>query len=472
MKQKKQNPKLGLFLLFFPVLLAMLLIISGPGSGASELSGSICSLELKIEVDPAEHIFGTPFSVTVTGLRAGEKATITARSVDASNVIWESKTTFLADSDGSIHTDRHIPLSGDYAVANSLGLLWSMKSINPKGNRVRPYSHDEVNGLTVYFSVSDPEGRETAVRMRRYYQMPGKKLIRVPLEQDGMYGYLYSPASEGPHPGLIILGGSNGGLYEWLAQAFASHGFATLTLAYFGYRDLPQELVEIPLEYVHKAAVWMKNQKMVKKERLGVVGGSKGGELALLLGTVYNDFKAIVAWVPSGYVWQGISYDLTNIKSSWTLAGKGFPYIAGEFTMEDLARYEKGELDSMLDYHFNALDQSDEAAIEQATIPVEKIKAPILLVSGTDDQTWPSSLFSDAIMQRLEEHCYPYEYKHIRYEGAGHMIFLPYFITANNRYMNGGNPKDDALGSVASWQETIAFLHRNLESSKGSDRDN
>ena len=184
--------------------------------------------------------------------------------------------------------------------------------------------------------------------------------------------------------------------------------------------------------------------------------------MTLLLGTVFDDFKAIVAWVPSGYVWQGISYDLTNIKSSWTLRGKGIPYIAGEFTTEDLARYEKGAMDSMLDYHFKALDQADEATRENATIPVETIEAPILLVSGTDDQTWPSSMFSDAIMHRLEKNRHPYEHKHIRYDGAGHMIFLPYLITGQNRYMNGGNPKDDAMGSIISWQETIAFLRRHL----------
>lgn len=463
MKNKKQKTKFQHVFVILAVILAMRSFISGRDKDSVESPGSISSAGLKITVDPADHIFGTPFTVTVSGLKAGEEATVIARSVDAAGVTWESKTTFQTDSEGSIHADRQAPLSGDYAVANPLGLLWSMKPLDPKNNRVRPYIHDEVNGLTVQFIVSDSSGRKAAARLRRYYQMPGEKLIRVPLEQDGMYGFLYAPASEGPHPGVIILGGSNGGLYEWLAQAFGSHGFATLTLAYFGYRDLPRELVEIPLEYVHKAASWMKGQKMVKKDRLGVVGGSKGAEMALLFGTVYDDFKAIVAWVPSGYVWQGISHDLTNIKSSWTLGGKGIPYIAGEFTVEDLARYKKGEMDSMLDYHFNALNQADEAAREKATIPVERIEAPILLVSGTDDQTWPSSWFSDAVMQRLEKNRHPFEYKHIRYEGAGHMIFLPYLITGQNRYMNGGNPKDDALGSIVSWQETIAFLQRHLK---------
>ena len=61
--------------------------------------------------------------------------------------------------------------------------------------------------------------------------MPDKGLVRVPYERDGLYGFLYHPVQGGPFPGVVILGGSNGGLYEWLAQAFASNGFAALTVA-------------------------------------------------------------------------------------------------------------------------------------------------------------------------------------------------------------------------------------------------
>jgi len=449
------------------LVLSVLILLTLPASsestfGTSDSPDKKPDSDLEITIDPAEHIFGTLFKVSVSGLKPGSEATILARSKDASQVTWESRTTFSADEKGNIVVDQQIPLSGEYAVANSLGLLWSMKPVDAKSGHVRPYVQDEVNGMTVDFTVSDSEEREANARLRRYYQMPGEELIRVPLEQDGMYGFLYSPSSDEPHPGVIILGGSNGGLYEWLAQAFASHGFATLTLAYFAYRDLPPELVEIPLEYFHRAAAWMKNQKTVKSDSLGVVGGSRGGELAMLLGAIYNDFDAIVAWVPSSIVWQGISYDIMNVRSSWTLEEKPVPYIAGEFTMEDLARYEKGEYDSMLDYHYKALEAADKGAKELATIPVEKIRAPILLVSGTDDQTWPSSFFSDSIMARLEQLGHPYEFKHVRYDGAGHMVFLPYLITGQNRYMNGGNPKDDALGSVVSWEETIAFLKRHL----------
>jgi len=433
-----------------------------PAVGRINTDSMVLKPGLRIIIDPAHQIFGTPFSITVTGLKPGEQAVIKSRSTDASGVIWEASAVFKADSRGIIEVGEQSPLSGDYAEADPLGLLWSMKPLNPKGNRIPSYAHDEVNGLTIHFTVTDSEGQTVAALLRRSFQMPGNGLIRVPLEEDGLYGFLYYPTSGGPFPGVIILGGSGGGLYEWLAQAFASHGFAALSLAYFNYRDLPQELIEIPLEYFSKAVAWMKAQKAIKPDCLGLVGGSKGGELVLLLGATYDDFKAVVAWVPSGYIWQGVSRTM-KLASSWSLNGKGLPYIPGVVTPEDIAKYEKGEIDSVRPFYALGLEQADPATIEKATIPVEKIKAPILLVSGTGDKTWPAAEFSDAVMQRLEKFGHPYEHKHVRIEGGGHMVFLPYFVNGPNRSMKGGNVRDEARGSLISWTETLAFLHRHLD---------
>jgi len=416
---------------------------------------------LQIIIEPANHIFGTPFSLQATGLGPGEKAELKAGSRDSRGRVWVSQAVFQADDRGVIDAAHQAPLEGDYTDTDILGLLWSMKPENVNGNRIPTYSHDEQNGLTVKFTVTDSKGKSASAKLRRYYQKPGTRLIRVPLEQDGLYGFLYQPVSEGPLPGVIILGGSNGGLYPWLAQAFASKGYAALTLAYFNYRDLPQELVEIPLEYFQKAITWMKGRKEVKSDAIGLVGGSKGGELALLLASTLDDIKAVVAWVPSGYVWQGISYDMKPA-SSWSKNGKGMPYIKGIVTPEDIAKYEKGEVDSVRSFYSLGLERADPETIRQAVIPVEKIKAPILLVSGTDDQTWPSTGFSKAIMQRLKKYKHPYEYKHVCCENGGHQVFLPYLVTGQNRSMKGGTTKDEAHGSLISWEETFAFLNRHL----------
>jgi hypothetical protein len=227
---------------------------------------------LKIIVEPPVVVYGTPFSLKVIGLRPGERAAIKAVSADARKVQWESTAVFEADAAGVVDVSRQAPISGSYGEADILGLLWSMKPVNPPSQQKIGYRDDEINGWTVDFSVTAAE--KASARLAGY-QMPGRGLVRVPLEEGGLRGFLYCPAEGGPFPGVIILGGSNGGRYEWLAQAFASNGFAALTLAYFKYPnpDLPAELVEIPLEYFQRATAWMRTQPKVKAGRLGLAGG-------------------------------------------------------------------------------------------------------------------------------------------------------------------------------------------------------
>jgi dienelactone hydrolase len=431
-------------------------LFAGPASAISEL---------RIAATPSFVLYGEPFTLKITGLRPGERATVKAASTDARNNPWESAAVFEADTAGAVDLGRQAPVSGSYGEADIFGLLWSMKPVNSQ-KRIM-YRDDEVNGWTVDFSVTDSAGATVSTRLRCVYQMPGRGLVRVPLESDGLYGFLYHPARGGPFPGVIILGGSNGGLYEWLAQAFASNGFAALTVAYFGYRDLPAELVEIPLEQFPKAVAWLKAQPAVRADRIGMAGGSKGGELALLLASMFDEYQAVVGWTPAAHVWEGLSQKFfdPNYKpiSSWSLKGQGLPFMPFIASAEDKAREMKGELSSFVSFHNAALAQTDPAEIERTRIPVEKIKAPLLLVSGTDDETWPAGEFCTAIVTRLKKAGFPFEVKHISNEGGGHQSFIPYFITANRGGISGGSPRADARGGYRSWAETIAFLHRHLD---------
>jgi hypothetical protein len=421
--------------------------------------------DVKIVVEPQVAVYGTPFSLKIVGLRPGERTNVEAVSLDARKVRWESAAVFEADAAGIVDVGCQAPVSGSYGEADIFGLLYSMKPANPPSQKPIGYRDDEINGWTVDFSAGDTA--KAKARFRCVYQMPGRGLVRIPLEKDGLYGFLYCPAEGGPFPGVIILGGSNGGLYEWLAQAFASNGFAALTLAYFDYPNLPAELVEIPLEYFQRATAWMKAQPPVRADRLGLVGGSKGGELALLLASQNDDYRAVVAWTPAAHVWEGLSQrffapDYRPV-SSWSLAGRPLPFMPFKASPEDKAREMKGELSSYVAFHRDALTGADPALVEKAAIPVEKIRAPILLVSGTDDQTWPAGEFCAAIKARLAKAGFAFEIKHVVNERGGHQSFLPYLITANRGGISGGEPGADARGGFRSWAETMAFLHRHLD---------
>jgi dienelactone hydrolase len=445
----------------------VLCLVTGIGRAASAAAAE----KLKIAAFPSVALYGEPFSWKVTGLRPGEKVTVKAVSKDVRKIVWVSEAVFEADASGAVDLGKQAPVSGGYAEADIFGLLWSMKPVNSDSKKPIGYRDDGVNGWTVDLTATDSGGLTAAARFRCVFQKPGDALVRVPLEKEGLSGFLYYPAEGGPFPGVIILGGSEGGLFEPRARAFAANGFAALTLAYFGYPNLPDELVEIPVEIVERAAAWMNAQPKVKAGGLGLIGGSKGGELALLAASRSRDFGAVVAMTPAAHAWEGhtlkfFSPDYTPV-SSWSVDGKPLPYMPFKVSPQDKEKEMKGELASFVSFFRDALARADPATIEKAAIPVEKIRAPILLVSGTDDQIWPAEEFCAAILARLKKTGFPYEVKHVSIEGGGHSSGLPSLVTANRGLLidgdpSGGSPRGDARGGYRSWAETIAFLHRHL----------
>src|SRR3954469_17280509 len=85
----------------------------------------------------------------------------------------------------------------------------------------------------------------------------------------GLVGELHLPPGPGRAPGLLILGGSEGGhgaAYHF-AKVFAARGFASLGLAYFGDPGVPATLENVPLEYFTQAIDWLAAQPGVDPKR-------------------------------------------------------------------------------------------------------------------------------------------------------------------------------------------------------------
>ncbi|MBA2617743.1 MAG: dienelactone hydrolase family protein [Rubrobacter sp.] len=304
------------------------------------------------------------------------------------------------------------------------------------------------------------------------------RVVRRPVEEKGLVGTLFHPSAPAPHPAVIALGGAGGGLSEGGAKTLASEGFAALALAYFGIDPLPEDLVEIPLEYFERAIAWLKAQPAVDADRVAVVGNSKGGELALLLGATYpEDVKAVVGYAPSGVVWQGLPLDREvyhgGHRSPWSLRGEPLPFVgllgpSASETVEMTKSFFAGRPLSTRSLYERALD--DESAVAAASIAVEKIDAPVLLVSGADDRLWPSTRLSEMAIKRLEVPDRPFPSEHLRYEGAGHLIALPGYEPARswtNRFELGGSREANEFANADSWTKVLGFLEEHLKSGAG-----
>ncbi len=79
----------------------------------------------------------------------------------------------------------------------------------------------------------------------------------------------------------------------------------------------------MPLEYFTKAIAILRAQPDVDPQRVYVVGGSRGGEAALLLGATFPQLMSgVVAFAPGSYVNSAIP---DRGQSAWTLGGRDLP---------------------------------------------------------------------------------------------------------------------------------------------------
>jgi len=121
------------------------------------------------------------------------------------------------------------------------------------------------------------------------------------------------------------VGGSEGGMPLGKAAWLASRGYAALALAYFRYDDLPPLLEGIPLEYFGSALAWMMQRPEISADRIAVVGTSRGGELALQLGSMFPQIKAVVAFVPANVRYPACCGN-TRVPYAWTWRGQALAF--------------------------------------------------------------------------------------------------------------------------------------------------
>ena len=273
----------------------------------------------------------------------------------------------------------------------------------------------------------------------------------APVVEDGLVAHFYPGKETGAKPGVVVIGGSGGGIdwQDYQAEILAKNGYAALALAYFGMEGLPSSLERIPLEYFEKALRWLARQPGVDAERIGVCGISKGGELVLLLASNYPQVKAVAALVPGAYVFQSIAPGWP-VTSSWTKNGEPLPFVPYLVTQN----FDRHNLSVM---YRETIGQKE--YLEAAAIPVERIAGPVLMISGTDDKIWPSTEMCGLVEQRMRAHGFTHFFQHIAYPGAGHTIGR---IGGDPEGRNGGTAEANRRAQEDTQTQILSFFKIHL----------
>lgn len=442
-------------------LLLVLALVAGC-SGVAAPDGSV-----RLDVGPADAAADVPVRIAVSGLDPGSEVVLWARRVDGTGQAWLARAAFTADPAGRVDVPRTAPESGTYSGVDGMGLFWSAR---PADGAVpeSPFPPVEDALVTVTAQVGGTTAA-TATALRR----AGAPDVVEERAGGGAVGVLHRPPGPGPHPGVVVLSGSEGGVPDYgVGELLASHGFTALSLGYFGAAGLPPELVRVPLETVGSAIDGLAARPDVADGPVGLVGVSRGGELALLAGAMFPQVGAVVSYNGSGFGGMGLpASGFGSVVPAWTLGGRDVPFLVP--SVDGAAATAGGVLPFLLGAPLPDLagtwadvERAGPDALATAEIPVERIAGPVLLLSGADDRLWPSPEMADATLRRLETRGHPFAHEHLSFPGAGHFFSGPPYggpfptVLRSGWGMAdfGGTPEGNAAAAAAAWPRVLETL--------------
>lgn len=370
-----------------------------------------------------------PVRISVVGAAPGTSVTLRARARFLGRA-WTSSATYRVPPSGTLDLDRVAPVGGSYSGVAGMGLLWSLRSPSGTTASVASIAAPEKLELTLAGSGAAP------LRLTRYVAPAGLRSQRLrPGPGQPLYGdYLRPAGAAGPLPGVVIIGGSEGGLDTGLpvAAALASEGMAALDLAYFGLPGLPAQLDLIPLEYFARALTWLARQPGVDPRRVDLYGVSRGTEAALLSSSYFPGLvHGVAALVPSDSVLCGAPSCTT---SGWTYRGRPLPFT-------------------------RQVSNPRPTDVPAAVIPVGRYPGRVLLACAGHDTRWDSCAYARAIAASLRAAGRPAP-ELLDYPGAGHGLgfALPYLPELDGPGLAGATPEANPRARAEEWPRIVAFL--------------
>ena len=392
-----------------------------------------------MRVRPGDHaaVIDTHDGLVVDELQPGQRISVES-VVTCGGLTWACRGEYVAGPDGVVDTSRDASTGGDYEGVDAYGLLWSADAGRMDFTTLAP----------MRVAVSLRSGTETAgTTYERAWLREDVEVSDV--AEDGLVGRLHLPPGEAL-PGLVVVGGSDGGLGgPPYGALLANHGVAVLCLAYWNADGLPDALHDIEVELVGRACDWLRARPGVRDERPAVLGISRGGEYAMLAGSLIPErVGSVISTVGSGVVWGAVGTGDDN-DTGWRFGGQP---VTQMYEWDD-------DPDRGLD---------DPRMVAAAEIPVERIDGRLLLLTGEADALWRCTLLSELAVRRAERTGAGDRVTHVSYPEAGHFCCTPPgFAIAGGSSLHpldgkpftvGGTRAGNQAARLDAWRRVRAFL--------------
>ncbi|KAM4613085.1 bile acid-CoA:amino acid N-acyltransferase-like [Polymixia lowei] len=435
------------------------------------LHHSVGAVRRKSNCRPAAVLTATPAralideQITIQGrfLPPRWPVTVCARMHCDDGDLWEAFSHYNTNENGIVNLTSDPSVGGSYLGCEPMGLFWGLQPAPGEREGLRLRKKNVETPYIVHLSLLEghvsPSGipREesteqlSALTVERWYMAPSVR--RVEIRQNGIVGTLFLPSGPGPFPAMIDLWGMGGGLVEYRSALFASRGFASLSLAYFGHKDIPGPLhcINVGDAYFRSAYHLLQDHPQVCGDRIGVIGLSFGVYLALRMATQIDVKCVIGVNGPIG------SVNKVSDSDDW-----------------------REKFDS--DQKYWAYDEHGNVSFREISLPanlpperkvkLENLTCPLLYIVGEDDLSCASTENANQIEETLGALGRAELFTRLSYPGAGHLIEPPYTPNARASLwavkpkklvtLWGGHLAPHAAAQEDAWQKMLDFMECNL----------
>ena len=345
----------------------------------------------QLDVTSSPILEGDPIAIEIQNAEPGQSVTLSLNETKMRRgkpAFYTSTATFNVSRDGSVSTMRDAPVDAAYQGVDPAGLFWTRRRPDDQ----QPEETAPLSPLTLSVDL----GSDGSIEFEEQIEIVTGFSNTQTEELDERFpgAFIVRPASEGPHPVIFVLGGSEGNdsAARDMAPHFASRGYLAVGVPYYSpaWADQPQQIpelprafAELPVDYLERLTDHVKTLEDVDPDRMGIWGVSKGAEYALLAGEYIGDYAAIVAIVPTDVVWEGWGAGRTVSSFSWR--GEPLPFVPYEGMDEE---FQKPNPTLRIPHDAGRVANPDR--VEAARIKVEDIKVPLFLVGGDEDTVWAS----------------------------------------------------------------------------------
>ncbi|MEL6541487.1 MAG: acyl-CoA thioester hydrolase/BAAT C-terminal domain-containing protein [Pseudomonadota bacterium] len=273
--------------------------------------------------------------------------------------------------------------------------------------------------------------------------------------------FLTLPDGAGPHPAIIVLGGSEGSdsAARTFTKCFVPQGYAVLGLPYYGPREgsnghipgIPNAFQDIAVDQLATARDYLTTRQDIRADDIAIYGVSKGAEMALLAGSLIDGFAAIAAIVPSDVVWEGWGSARKTGSFSWQ--GEPLPWVPYEGMGQEFQNPTGPNGRPRLRLPHDKGRNANPGRAVAARIKVENIDEPVLVAGGDADLVWNSGEMAQSIAERRVEAGLPTV--SLIFTDAGHFL-------SGDGSRETGNPANGEAQKVI-WPATLEFFAAHLK---------